>query len=193
MNHKLDNKSDFRSRQGARMACLLVALAVLLGRWANASEFTETRVKALFLVKFAQYVEWPADAAMTDTNVPIVIGVVGGDGVGEELTKVSEGRTTGGHAFVIKHLAADADPSGCQILFISDRAASAMGKILGRAAGHPILTVGEDSEFAEGEGMINFVLKQESVHLEINLASARKAGLKISSKLLSVADVVKGR
>lgn len=171
---------------------LALALAMLFSRSARGAEFTESRVKALFLLKFAQYVEWPA-GVMADTNAPMVIGVVGGDGVGDELAKAIEGKTVNGHLFVIKQLTADADPGGCQILFISDREVPAMGKILGKAAGQPILTVGEDSAFAENEGMINFVRKEESVHLEINVAPAKKAGLKISSKLLSVADVVKGR
>lgn len=192
MNHEYSSKGDFRKPQGAGMVCLLVVLAMLFGRGANGAEFTENQVKALFLMKFAQYVDWPANI-MADTNTPIVIGVVGGDGMGEELAKAIEGRTAAGHAFIIKRLAVDDDLGGCQILFISDREASHVANILGRVAGYPILTVGEDSQFAENEGMINFVRKQESVHLEINLAAARKAGLKISSKLLSVADVVKGR
>jgi len=45
---------------------------------------------------------------------------------------------------------------------------------------------------AENGGMINFVMKDGKVRLEINLAAAQQANLLISSKLLSVADVVKG-
>jgi hypothetical protein len=68
-----------------------------------------------------------------------------------------------------------------------------MGGILDRAGALPILTVGEDEEFAQKNGIINFVLKDGKVRLEINLAAARKAGLTMSSKLLAVADVVKGK
>ncbi len=192
MYHELSSRCEVRRPRGAVITPLLVALAMLFSRCANGAGFTESQVKALFLMKFAQYVDWP-EGAMAVTNAPIVIGVVGGDGVGDELAKLTRGKTAAGHTYVVKHLAADADPGGCQILYISDGAAPDMGKILGKAAGYPILTVGENSAFAENDGMINFVRKQESVHLEINLASARKAGLKISSKLLSVADVVKGR
>jgi hypothetical protein len=86
----------------------------------------------------------------------------------------------------------DSDLNGCQILFISDSESSRMGGILDKAGALPILTVGEDEQFSKNNGIINFVLKNGKVRLEIDLAAAKKTGLIISSKLLAVADVVKG-
>ena len=57
----------------------------------------------------------------------------------------------------------------------------------------PILTVGEDDQFARNGGMIDFVLKNDHVRLSINLKAAKQAGLAISSRLLAVADEVKGK
>jgi hypothetical protein len=68
-----------------------------------------------------------------------------------------------------------------------------MHGILNKARSLPVLTVGEDAEFAQSGGIINFVLKNGNVRLEIDLAAARKAGLTIHSRLLTVADVVKGK
>jgi hypothetical protein len=68
-----------------------------------------------------------------------------------------------------------------------------MGGILEKAGALPILTVGEDEPFARNGGIIHFVLKNGNVRLEIDLAAAKKAGLTISSRLLAVADVVKGK
>ena len=67
-----------------------------------------------------------------------------------------------------------------------------MDEILRRAAALPILSVGEDEAFAQKGGIINFVLKEGKVRLEIDLTAVKKNGLTISSKLLAVADVVKG-
>jgi hypothetical protein len=53
--------------------------------------------------------------------------------------------------------------------------------------------VGEDPVFAQSGGIINFMLKNGNVRLEVNLAAAKKAGLTISSRLLAVADTVKGK
>jgi hypothetical protein len=54
-----------------------------------------------------------------------------------------------------------------------------------------VLTVGESEGFLERGGMINFVVKGKNVRLEINLVAAEAAGLKISSRLLAIADIVK--
>ena len=43
------------------------------------------------------------------------------------------------------------------------------------------------------DGMINFTKKENKIHLEINLVPAQRANLKLSSKLLTVADVVLGK
>ena len=152
---------------------------------------SEAQLKAVFLFNFAKYVDWPA-AAFTNDAAPISIGVMGTDPFGDSLRLV-EGKTIRGLRFAIKHLDSDSDLSGCHILFISDSEASRMREILNKAGALPILTVGEDEAFARNGGIINFVLKNGNVRLEIDLAAARKAGLTISSRLLAVADVVKGK
>jgi hypothetical protein len=153
---------------------------------------SEAQVKAAFLFNFAKYVDWPA-AAFPDAAAPMTIGVLGTDPFGDNLQHVVEGKTVNGRPFVIKHLASDSELSGCQILFISHSEASRMGGILEKAGALPILTVGEDEPFARNGGIIHFVLKNGNVRLEIDLAAAKKAGLTISSRLLAVADVVKGK
>jgi len=185
--------------QPAGLTVGLVALAVCLtlfsGNTLIAAESpgaTESQVKAVFLFNFAKYVDWP-DAAFSNTNAPITIGLIGTDPFGDKLEHVIEGKTVKSRPFVIKHLASDAELSGCQILFISHSEAPRMREIMAKAGPLPILTVGEDETFAQNGGIINFVLKNGNVRLEIDLAAARKAGVTISSRLLAVADVVKGK
>jgi len=153
---------------------------------------TEYHVKALFLFNFAKYVQWP-DQAFPDTNAPITIGIVGEDNFGEDLSHAIAGKTVNGRTVVIRHLSAGDYPQSCQILFISDSESSDMKDILRRVGTQPVLTVGEDKAFARNGGIIDFVVKDDKVRLAINLDAANKAGLKISSKLLAVADSVTGK
>jgi hypothetical protein len=51
----------------------------------------------------------------------------------------------------------------------------------------PVLTVGETERFTQTGGMINFIMEGNKIRFEINDETAKKAGLKISSKLLSLA------
>jgi hypothetical protein len=51
--------------------------------------------------------------------------------------------------------------------------------------------VGEAQGFASAGGVINFKLDGGHVHFEINVGAAEHAQLQISSKLLSLAQIVK--
>ena len=55
----------------------------------------------------------------------------------------------------------------------------------------PVLTVGEADRFARRGGMIGFFFEDNRVRLEVNRAAAERAGLRVSSKLLAVARLVK--
>ncbi len=153
---------------------------------------TEYQVKALFLLNFIKYVEWPPNS-FADSNAPITIVICGQSKLREALNAAVVGKSVGGRAIVIRQVESTDDFSPCHILFISDAASSRMRAILEKAGASPILTVGEGAAFAQNGGMINFVLKNGNVRLEIDLSAARKTGLTISSRLLAVADAVKGK
>jgi hypothetical protein len=195
------NRLDFKEptlRAGKlpRQATVLLGLiALLLGAnpgFGGESSLTKYQVEALFLFNFAKYVDWPA-GAFTNAAAPIIIEVLGTDPFGDDLQHTVEGKAINGHPFVIKHLDSISGLSSCQILFISDSEASKVVEILDKVGPLPILTVGEGELFARNGGIIHFLLKNGNVRLEIDLAAAKKAGLTISSRLLAVADVVKGK
>jgi len=185
-----------RKRNLLKKAISLVAFCGLLFRAANAAgaepSMTEYQVKALFLLNFTKYVDWPA-TAFAETNSPIVIGLYGENKFGDALVKAVEGRTVSGRQIVIQPIEKNGDPGKCQILFIGDSEKNHLGEILDKIKALPVLTVGESDQFLEQGGMIHFVKKEGKIRLEISLEAARRAKLEISSKLLGVADVVKGK
>lgn len=178
-----------RRRWTGRTAGLFGLMVYLGGGLAAHSEISmsEYRVKALFLCNFVKYVDWPAAGA----TGPVVIGVLGKDNFNGDLARAVEGKSVNGRAITIKRLSAGDDPSGCSILFVSASESSQFGEILNKTGALPILTVGEDGSFLQKGGIINFALKEGKIRLEINLKASRRANLQISSKLLSLADVVK--
>ena len=82
--------------------------------------------------------------------------------------------------------------AGCHILFLSASEKKRLPEILARLRGASVLTVGESESFLQAGGVINFARRNQRVRLEVNAAAADQAGLKISSKLLNVADLVIG-
>jgi hypothetical protein len=76
-------------------------------------------------------------------------------------------------------------------LFVSARSGDASA-VLRAAAGRPVLTIGEADGFLEGGGIITMKIVDGKVRFEIHAANAQKAGLRISSQLLSLALAVRG-
>ena len=81
----------------------------------------------------------------------------------------------------------------CQIVFVSSSERKRFRVLLDGLKGRSILTVGEADDFTANGGIINFKLKDARVRIEIDAGAADRAGLRISSKLLSLAEIAKGR
>ena len=56
--------------------------------------------------------------------------------------------------------------------------------------GRHVLTIGETTDFARMGGVINFIRVKNKIRFEINVAAAKQANLKISSKMLKLAKIV---
>lgn len=181
-------------RKGTVAAAVLLACALLAGRaHAPAEEAppSEDQVKAAFLFNFAKYVDWPR-AAFPKADSPVVLGIINANEFGDDLARIISAKTAKGRRFELKRLAAGDDGAGCHILFIGAAEKKRFPDILARLHGASVLTVGESESFLKAGGMINFSRREDKVRLEINAAAAEGSRLKISSKLLNVADLVMG-
>jgi hypothetical protein len=146
----------------------------------------EQRVKAAFLYQFAGYVEWPPNTFAQPTT-PITIAVMGADTVATELSQIVTGRTVGGRPVVVKRVKPGESLAGVRILFVGRAESSRIGQM---AQSRAMLTVTEaDGALTQGS-MINFVLVDRRVRFEVALDSAEKSGLRLSSRLLAVAQQV---
>ena len=177
-----------------RLFAIAVVGALLMVPTVPAGEITmtEPQVKALFLLNFTKYVEWPT-ASFATTNSPIVIGLYGEGKIGDAAKTVVEGKTVSGRVIVIQPIGKIDDSVKCHILFINDSEKKRLGEIVDKVKTLPVLTVGEFDQFMDQGGIINFVKREGRIRLAINLEAARQAKLEISSKLLNVADTVKGK
>ena len=80
--------------------------------------------------------------------------------------------------------------SVCHMVFIPASEKNQVNKVVSDLKGSSTLTVGETEGFAELGGIINLTVEGNKVHFEVNQLAAQRAGLKISSKLLSLAKIV---
>ena len=163
---------------------------------ARAQGPNEYQVKAAFLYNFAKFVEWPEEAndplnLPEHANDPIKLCIVGDDPFRSILDEMVKGKTIGGRAMEIKRIKAAEGLRDCKIAFISASERRHARSILESLQGARILTVGESRDFAREGGIINFILEDNKLHFEINVDAAQRAHLKISSKLLSLAKIIK--
>src|SRR6266487_3292054 len=70
----------------------VVVVLVNLPLHAQEMPVSEYEVKAVWLLNFARFVEWPA-AAFTNAHCPVVVGVLGKDPFGRNLEQALEGKT----------------------------------------------------------------------------------------------------
>jgi hypothetical protein len=167
---------------------LSVALALAFAMpAAPAQAVNEYEVKAAFLFNFTRFVDWPPSSG----SGRFCIGVAGAEPFGGALEEAVKGRFAGGHAITVKHFKPGEESTVCEIVFISGMDARKMHAVLGRLQHGAVLTVGEGAAFCRRGGVIAFEVEDRKVKLEINPDAAQRAHLQISSKLLSLATLVR--
>jgi len=150
---------------------------------------TEFQVKAAYLFNFLKFVEWPADAS-ADPQTNWMIGIVGDSPVGGELERLAEGKSVEGRGLLVKKFRATDDLRGCNILFVSASEEKHLLPILNALQGTAVLTVADFDDFIGRGGMIQFVTVGPRVRMDIDVGATSRARLKVSSKLLSLAQAV---
>jgi hypothetical protein len=151
---------------------------------------SEYELKAAFLLNFAKFVDWPSNM-FADPKDPFSVCVLGTDPFGGALDDVLRGKFIGEHPVSVTRVKRVADIIRCQILFVSAPESRHLPEILVKLRGECVLIIGETDDFASSGGVIQFTLEDNRVRFFINTDAAGRAGLKISSKLLALAKIVR--
>ena len=157
----------------------------------SGGEMEEYRLKALFLYNFTQFIEWPVDA-FKDPNDALSICVVAPTPFETgELERAIKGKQLASHPLASRLIPDASQSAGCHIVFVSSASIKQGKSVMVDPRQTGLLTVGEVPGFATGGGVINFLVKNGHVRLEINPASAERCKLRVSAKLLKLAEIVK--
>lgn len=172
------------------MLCLLWTAAGLPPAQAAETEAAEYQIKAAFLCKFGNFVEWPADAGSSD--LPFTIGVLGPAMVAQAIEAAARGQTVNGRPISVRPLQRGDPLDGLGIVFVARSHSARLGEVLSAIKDRPILTVTELTPGQATAGMINFVVVDDKVKFDVALPTASRNNLKISARLLGVARLVAG-
>lgn len=183
--------SSLPLKRGLVLALLL--LGVLINPCAAQPDWPndEFQIKAAFLYKFAGYVEWP-EGAPGPVDAPLTIGVLGADPIAEELMQIVQGRKIQSRGLAVRRLKAGDSLDDVAILFVGKGDATQLKPLRGALQARPVLVVTEEPAGLALGGMINFLPVDRNVRFEVSLDSVKKGGLRLSSRLLAVAQKVHG-
>jgi hypothetical protein len=150
----------------------------------------EYQVKATFLFYFNKFITYP-DEAFLSLNADINICILGDDPFQHSLEVVVQNEMIQGHAFKVSYLRDIGRIKECHTLFISQSEQKQLINIINSAKRYPILTVSDIEDFIVRGGMIQFYLRDNKIHFLINPDAVNDAKLRLSSRLLQIAKIVK--
>ncbi len=184
----------FNKLGGLRRACLACSLGLCMllvngmTTEMQSQEIEEYQLKAAFLFNFTKFISW----SHADASSKLTVCVMNAKEVAGALEVVTRGKSVDARQVVVQQISFPAALETCQILFIGNNGKKTE-EILVEAKKLSIVTVGEDEKFLRRGGMINFVLEEGKLRFEINTDAASRAGINISSKLLSLAKIVRDK
>lgn len=169
------------------MAAVLVLASLVLTPVARAAATREYALKAAYLFKFLNLIQWPEERRLES----FAIGVVGPEPFGASLQDL-DGKTVRGKPVrvVTFPMVTRPAPTEQMVLFIDRANDEHLDRVLSELKGLNVLTVGEGPRFAERGGCINLVTVNNRIRFRINVDAVRRARLRISPRLVKVASLL---
>ncbi len=198
MNHQKDKskrKSSFPALASRHMPLLFFVVLLLFAGavqgQASDRVFDEYQVKSVFLYRLTLFITWPQDA-FVDAGQPFVIGILGDDPFGKHIDRVVSSEKFKSRPIHVRRYQSveEIKKAPCQVLFVNQALKSKWPQIKQRIGTYPILSVSDMDDFGRLGGMITITTRVNRIKIEINPDETRKAGLKISSKLLKISRTV---
>lgn len=185
-----------RVRRRAAAVCAFLLLSLLAGPLAAQPDpeatlppSVEYQIKADFVYTVAKFVEWP-DKAFAGPGAPLTFGIVGSDVVADAIAQALRGKRVHERPIRTVRITDLRRALECQIIYVSDPDPARVKALLDEVDQASILTVGERADFAERGGVLGIRMRDTLVQFEVNMRSAERAGISISSKILRLGQVV---
>jgi len=192
MPSAVDRRSIFRRTLWA-LAFLAAVTGIAETPTANGQAQAVNRenvLKAVYLYKFATYIRWP-EKTFANANSPFVIAVFGPNPLADGLREIAAAKKIDGRKIELRHFVQPGDLQVCHILFMTKAVDGETQKaIIQQLSKRGVLFVGETKEFLQHGGVIDFMVRQNRIHMYISKRAYEREGLKVSAQLLRVMTVL---
>lgn len=146
--------------------------------------YPESSVKAVYLYRFAGYVQWPTKVPSSST---FTVAVLDSEDVADALERLLPDHPISSRPARVFRVRDLQDLGEAQMLYIGDRFRGDLQALISRLSSQPILIVTDHADGLASGSAINFVSVDRRVRFEISVSAAARSGLTISAQLLAVA------
>lgn len=149
-------------------------------------EGSQYQIKAAFLYRFVDYVEWKDYSKSQTFN----IAVLGKSTITPLLLGIAKNKKAKNKKIDVTEYS-DPDKIGfCNVLFVPYNSKIPIETVISKFSGMPILIVSEDNGYGKKGAHMNFVIVNNKLKFEVNLKAINKSSMNISSFLLQHAILV---
>ena len=148
-------------------------------------------LKAEYLYRFLGYVDFPK-GVLPQPDSPLVIGVTGADEVYEALADTLASRAIGSRLVLRRRLSVGDSLAGVHLLFAGHTVDLTQSALVKAARAIPVLLVTESPDGLNAGSIFNFLLVGDQLRFEASVQAADRASLKVSSRVLALAERVVG-
>jgi hypothetical protein len=158
---------------------ILIIAITLMGLMAClSSSAQESKFKALFISKFAEYIEWP------DGSKDVTIGVVGKSPVFDELSAFASKKSN----ITVIVINSPTEVTKCRILFLPETQNVQVGNYKAAIGTRSILLVSEERSLVGIGSDIGFFTESGKVQFKLSEPNIKQKSMIVSAKLLSLAN-----
>lgn len=171
-------------------AVLLTAIAIAFTGVPAATQLVSAAgLKAAYLLNFAQFVDWPADAV--PAGAPLAVCIVNDGAVASALEQTIKGKTVEGHVLTVIRLAPGATMPMCHVVYLTGPDQKHSADVMGTLNGKLVLTVSDAPRFARTGGMVELFLEGGRMRIAVNVDALQRGKVRLSSRVLTLATIVR--
>lgn len=160
-----------------------------------ARKYNEYKIKALFIIRFAEFTLWPPHSNVENPHMPFTIGAAGDMNIIPFLTQIIQKKKITIHGKEIKIIGlsddSDKDIKKCNIVLFFSTPDEIFKRMIKEIDNLPVLTIGNGEEYEKENVMINLFIKAgKKVRFKVKRRTADKSGICLTSKILRHAEEI---
>ena len=171
-----------------RVWCAGFALWLVAGiPVSRAQPVPASALKAAFVLNFIKFTEWRD----VDTRTPIDVCLPAEETIGEVMAQTMKGQSVNGRRIHVHRLGPEDAVRECQVLFVTERDPRRFAAILQGTSHASVLTVSDVERSASHGAVIELFEEDGRLRFAINIDSVERSRIKVSSRLLDLAKIVR--